>query len=118
MSDIFNTNASPVSKIGDIELGSLYGNVWVNCGVTANAGQSYNVSSLTDVGTGALGVSFTNPMIDSDFSANAAVQIGANRNQSVYQQTTNLSASRCDFQYAGAAADPGRWSVVIIGAQI
>lgn len=114
MTDIYYSPSNEAS----IDLEGLFANAWVNCGITGNIGTSYNVSSITDVGTGVIGVNFSTPFNSTNFVAQGIPQITAPAALTVVQLTTNLSVSRTDMEYAIATADPTLWDVMVIGKNI
>lgn len=68
--DVLADNAVTFGKIGTTEQGQLC-KAWVNFNGTGTVAirASYNVSSITDSGTGIYNVNFTTAMADANFSA-------------------------------------------------
>src|SRR5678810_279291 len=109
--------------IGDYNLEGLLANVWVNAKVDGTSNSSYNVSSLTDVGTGQVGVNYTAAFTTSDYVALVCPQIVDTSSGLQGNDTANLSSSRTDFWFrtaAGAEAltDPTNWNIVIYGVTV
>lgn len=117
MTDIYNKTTP--GNMQSTEIDSLRANVWVNANIDGTFDRAYNVSSLTDIATGKIGVSFTNPFLTSDYVIVATPQEGSGANFVSYQDTGNLSTSRSDFWNSNAAStivDPtSEWNIYIIG---
>lgn len=109
-------------NIGDIDLETLLANVWVNANLNGTSDVSWGVSSLTDVGTGKIGVSFTIPFTNTNFIAMVTPQVNNAATMWEHgQNTTNLSSSRSDFYLNTAGGtrtptDPVEWNIQVLGA--
>ena len=88
---------------------------------------SYNVSSITDVNTGRIGVNFTTAFSTANYAAivtvdsdpGVTVAIGEILTANVYSGGT-ISTTRCDFFCASASpayADPVEWHMMFAGDQ-
>jgi hypothetical protein len=75
--DVLAANAVTYAKIGTTEQGQLC-KAWVNFNGTGTVAirASYNVSSITDHGTGDYSVNFTTAMPDTNFSATTSAMNG------------------------------------------
>ena len=73
--DVLAANAVTYAKIGTTEQGQLC-KAWVNFNGTSTVAirASYNVSSITDNGTGDYTVNFTSALADANYSAVVAMQ--------------------------------------------
>ena len=73
--DVLAANAVTYAKIGTTEQGQLC-KAWVNFNGTSTVAirASYNVSSITDNGTGDYTVNFTNAMADANYSWSGSAQ--------------------------------------------
>jgi hypothetical protein len=76
--DVLAANAVTYAKIGTTEQGQLC-KAWVNFNGTSTVAirASYNVSSITDNGTGNYTVNFTTAMVDANYSICGTVGRGA-----------------------------------------
>jgi hypothetical protein len=74
-------NAVTYAKIGTTEQGQLC-KAWVNFDGTGTVAirASYNVSSITDNGTGDYTVNFTNALADANYSSIVSVSLGGSYN--------------------------------------
>lgn len=119
MSNIFDTSTIPYSKLGAIELQRLRSPVWVNANIDGTSDVSYNVSSISDTGTGTIGISFSITFVDTNYVFMGFRQANASGTYLVvYQDTANLSTIRSDFQCNTAtptATDPNEWDISFIG---
>jgi hypothetical protein len=78
--DVLAANAVTYAKIGTTEQGQLC-KAWVNFNGTSTVAirASYNVSSITDNGTGDYTVNFTTAMADANYAVNISKGITATR---------------------------------------
>lgn len=94
-------------------------NAWVNANASTDViNESYNVSSVTDLGTGRIQVNFTNEITDANYAA-----VGTNRrtdentNNPYYTGSRNHTTSSVEFiiiDYNGTETDNGILSAVIV----
>lgn len=115
MTTIYDKNVA--ANLSAIDINQLRAPVWVLANVDGTSNDSFNVSSLTDVGTGDIGVNFSLPFASADYVAIATAVKNAG-GRAIQQTTSNLSASRSDFLlYNGSnvLADPTRWNISIVG---
>ena len=115
--DVLAANAVTYAKIGTTEQGQLC-KAWVNFNGTGTVAirAAYNVSSITDNGTGNYTVNFTTAMPDANYSSvasgDAATFPGSHCFVLVYSHTT--SSVVVDFTTpAGNRVDPTTLSVAI-----
>jgi hypothetical protein len=89
--DVLAANAVTFAKIGTTEQGQLC-KAWVNFNGTSTVAirASYNVSSITDNGTGDYTVNFTTALVDADF--NAVATPGRLANNGAYITTQEAAA--------------------------
>jgi hypothetical protein len=87
--DTLQDGSSNSSSVTDVVKGSA--RAWVNFNGTGTVAirAAYNVSSITDSGTGRYGANFTNALSDSNYSA---VTVNANRDGGCYSYTTTSVA--------------------------
>ncbi len=112
-------NAVTYAKIGTTEQGQLC-KAWVNFNGTSTVSirASYNVSSITDNGTGDYTVNFTTAMADANYGATVGVQTPAGYN-TVGSTISNVSSSSVLLGVVGiigssnVAADPVQATVTI-----
>jgi hypothetical protein len=89
---------------------------------------SYNISSITDVATGRMGVNFTVSFSSAEYTPNVSLRSALPADATAAQRKAHMdnggtvSASRCDFfchdnQATPAYKDPTEWFVVIYGDQ-
>ena len=74
VSDNFETSTGAIPQLGGADVTTRLSSAWVNfngSGVVAIRA-SYNVSSITDNGTGDYTVNFTTAMADADYAANGS----------------------------------------------
>ena len=110
--DVLAANAVTYAKIGTTEQGQLC-KAWVNfngTGVVAIRA-SYNVSSITDNGTGAYAVNFTNAMVDANYVISNTVT--RHNGQINGESSTSTSAKVGARTNNDAAYDPSIVSVAI-----
>jgi hypothetical protein len=73
VSDNFETGTGGVPQLGGT--GATTCKAWVNFDGTTNViRDSYNVSSITDYGTGYHGINFTTPMSNGEYSVSGSAQ--------------------------------------------
>ncbi len=90
---------------------------WCKAGLTGNILASYNVTSLTDTGTGALTVTIANDFSSTSYSITATIELAST---TLAQSCTYDSVAAGSFLLrsvveAGSAADPVTWSVQCCG---
>jgi hypothetical protein len=80
--DVLANNAVTFGKIGTTEQGQL-AKAWVNFNGTGSVAirASYNVSSITDNGTGDYTVNFATAMVDANYTAAGMVSVHAGSNE-------------------------------------
>jgi hypothetical protein len=100
--DVLAANAVTYAKIGTTEQGQLCA-AWVNFNGTGTVAirASYNVSSITDNGTGDYTVNFTNALADANYSALGSA-IGTTGsafefNSFISSSNIGLNAGSCRF---------------------
>jgi hypothetical protein len=115
--DVLAANAVTYAKIGTTEQGQLC-KAWVNfngTGTVAIRG-SFNVSSITDNGTGNYTVNFTTALADANYSAPACCAytstLGASWMMNTHTLTTSSLKAECRRQ-DNVADDPAIVSVAI-----
>ncbi len=120
-----DTNNQHLQEISVTNLGVLLAfqpaKVWVNANTDGTSDVAFNVSSLTDVATGKVGVSFTTAFAAADFVALSTplATPGVNSLSWTGQDTSNLAVGRSDFWSTNASAlvDPTEWCIAIFGTQ-
>lgn len=96
---------------------------WVKADTAAGIVVGYNVGSLTDVGTGRVGVTFSTAMSSGDYVALAELQGTKPTHNQVDVKVDGdgtVSNTRCDFSSidgAGNYADPTNWQIAFFGDQ-
>ncbi len=88
---------------------------WVNCGVTGNVLASYNVTSVTDTGTGEATVNYTTSFSSTNYVIVASVQAGSVLVS--YASPATGSVLLRAFSDVGAAIDPTAYSAAMFGDQ-
>jgi hypothetical protein len=114
--DVLAANAVTYAKIGTTEQGQLC-KAWVNFNGTGTVAirASYNVSSITDNGTGDYTVNFTTALADADYSisliGNAAYGVDRECHPSIYtivssaaESAPTTTAARVGFCTAAGSA--------------
>ena len=91
--------AVTTAKLGSAEASGLC-KAWVNFNGTGTVAirASYNVSSITDNGTGDYTVNFTTAMVDANFSVGQTSQPNTSDNLSI-NNLSSISASQCRVVY-------------------
>lgn len=114
--DVLANNAVTLGKIGTTEQSQLC-KAWVNFNGTGTVAirASYNVSSITDNGTGDYTVNFTTALVDTNYSA-LGTPGGTTSAWLVrdYSDVTSRSASAIRFATANTAGSPLDPSIVNI----
>ena len=102
MSTITVTNIKATGETASRAVSGICG-AWCFYGtVTTTAiDRSFNVSSLTDEGTGDTDVNLTNAFVDANIVGHINIGNGSNGDQSFIQTATTASVIEC-FQYSGA----------------
>jgi hypothetical protein len=97
---IVNADVNASAAIADSKLTGATCKAWVNFNGTGTVAirASYNVSSITDNGTGDYTVNFTTAMADANYSANVSVTSNGSVNTStnavcVFAQSTNTTTT-------------------------
>ena len=87
---------------------------WVNFNGTGTVAirASYNVTSITDNGTGVYTVNFTTAMSDANYAVAGVAQDGAVQQQNPFNQTANSVQLLCVNRTSGAT-DSANFSVTI-----
>jgi len=90
---------------------------WVRCGLTANILASYNVTSLTDTGTGAVTITIATDFSSVNYCVVATIEFTST---TVAQSCTTDSFAAGSVLLrsvveAGSAADPVTWSAAMFG---
>ena len=109
LSNLAGTQTVPVATVAQ---GSA--KAWVNFNGTGTVAirASFNVSSITDLGTGNYTVNFTNPMVDANYmAATGPVAIGAGAGSLELQGYNTTSISVITRYAPGGAFD---WATVFI----
>lgn len=92
---------------------------WLKAGVSGNNLASYNISSLTDTGTGVLTVTYTTAMSSADYvivCGNISPSGGAGT-MFVTSQSTTGCVLRHENSANGSAVDPTNWFMATFGDQ-
>lgn len=91
---------------------------WVNANINGTSDVSFNISSITDVATGKIGINFTTAFSTADYSAICTPQ-NTTTSATAFQDTSNLAAGRSDFWciIAGTPSDPVEWNMAFWGDQ-
>ena len=115
--DVLAANAVTTAKLGSAEASGL-AKAWVNFNGTGTVAirASYNVSSITDNGTGDYTVNFTTALADANYAAVGTVGIGSGQtrrdnNCICYSRSSSSASFRAgtstdvalDFDYVAAA---------------
>lgn len=94
---------------------------WAYADTGGTATASYNVSSITDVGVGQIGVNFTTSFSSTNYCAIFQVRSAGAAAIAVQDQAGTQTAARSDglsfVSTTGAAADPNNWHFVAYGDQ-
>lgn len=95
---------------------------WVNVGISGDTNASYNVTSVSDTGTGQITVNFTTAFSSVNYVTFCNTQYGDGTNPANYVSNTSPPATgsvRLDSVNAASAAasDPVKWNVVCFGDQ-
>jgi hypothetical protein len=117
--DVLAANAVTYAKIGTTEQGQLC-KAWVNFNGTSTVAirASYNVSSITDNGTGNYTVNFTSALADANYSAVVTVGRASGGTALVTSSPESSAPTTSALQFitwngAFSAADSGSCSVAI-----
>jgi hypothetical protein len=117
--DVLAANAVTYAKIGTTEQGQLC-KAWVNFNGTSTVAirASYNVSSITDNGTGNYTVNFTTAMADANYSAVVTVGRASGGTALVTSSPESSAPTTSALQFITwngtfSAADSGSCSVAI-----
>lgn len=91
---------------------------WINCGVTGNILASYNVTSVTDTGTGLATINYTTSFSSSNYAAVVSIQ-SANEYIVNYTATGTPASSVLVrvWTTAGSFVDPVAYSAAMFGDQ-
>lgn len=123
--DILGTGLVTYSLLSEVEYEGLISFAWVNAGVAGNINDSYNVSSVTDVGAGKIGVNYAKALPDpfNQSGSNAYYTCGwvcpqivnSTARSSGQDQAGTQTALRSDYYcYLGAVlTDPTNWNIAI-----
>ena len=92
---------------------------WVKAGITGNVLASYNVTSVTDTGTGALTVTIATDFSSADWSCVGAIGLASTTlaQSCTYDSMAAGTVVMRSVVEAGSAADPVTWSVQGMGDQ-
>lgn len=92
---------------------------WVKAGVTGNVLASYNVTSLTDTGTGALTITIATDFSTADWSCVGTIGLASTTlaQSCTYDSMAAGTVVMRSVVEAGSAADPVTWSVQGMGDQ-
>lgn len=93
---------------------------WVRCGVAADISASFNVSSVTDAGTGTATPNWTVAFSGTSYAVVAAVYGGSGNNRFATVDSSPAVGSNTVYAFAsltGALSDPSGWHIVALGDQ-
>ena len=92
--DVLAANAVTTAKLGSAEASGL-AKAWVNFNGTGTVAirASYNVSSITDNGTGDYTVNFTTALVDANYAFSFGAGTGNGRQAMLYNGTFNTTDS-------------------------
>ena len=117
---VFDTSAGDVKKVAPGNLGQQFFKAWASVTVTAgtpSVDSSFNVSSITDNGTGNYTINFTNSLSGTDYAVIMGIEDATPITLTGFYDTRATGSVGVGFQQAGVGSvDPDGFSIAILEA--